>query len=145
MYSYKPITMTVLSANTIGMANGKVPMEPWLFAGLLASAIFSVLWYGPLTLLKAANRHLRATIVLAIASAGDVAVAALLLTWTGKLASAGLALLLTRSTTEELPPASTPTTAAVNQTTVAPETLATLLLSVFLILLKQEMFPFFKR
>ena len=58
---------------------------------------------------------------------------------------AGLALLLTRSTTEELPPASTPTTAAVNQTTVAPETLATLLLSVFLILLKQEMFPFFKR
>lgn len=74
--------------------HGRVAMEPWLFAGLLASAVASVVWYGALTVLKAANCHLRATIVLAIASAGAVAVAALLLTWTGKLASAGLALLL---------------------------------------------------
>lgn len=74
--------------------HGRVVMEPWLFAGLLASAVASVLWYGALTVLKAANRHLRASIVLVIAATGAVAMAALLLTWTGKLASAGLALLL---------------------------------------------------
>jgi O-antigen/teichoic acid export membrane protein len=73
---------------------GRVAMEPWLFAGLLVSAVASTLWFSSLTVLKAANCHLRATLVFALASAGAVAVAVLLLTWTAELASVALALLL---------------------------------------------------
>lgn len=74
--------------------HGKVGMDPWLFAALLVSAVASVFWYGALIVLKAANRHLRAAIVFVIASAGAVLISALLLTGTGRLDSAGLALLL---------------------------------------------------
>ena len=74
--------------------HGKVAMEPWLFAWLLTSAVASVLWYGALIVLKAANRHLRAAGVFVMVSAAALGVAALLLTWTGSVATAGLALLL---------------------------------------------------
>jgi O-antigen/teichoic acid export membrane protein len=74
--------------------HGKVAMEPALFAWLLGSAVASVLWYGALIVLKAANRHLRAATVFVFASAGAVGVAALLFAWTGSVASAGPALLL---------------------------------------------------
>lgn len=73
---------------------GKVAMEPWLFGWLLTSAVASVLWYGALIVLKAANRHLRAASVFVVVSAAALGAAALLLTWTGSIATAGLALLL---------------------------------------------------
>jgi hypothetical protein len=53
-----------------------------------------VLWFGGLTVLKAANRHLRAASVYVIASAAAVSLAAALLHWTGRLAHAGMALLV---------------------------------------------------
>jgi O-antigen/teichoic acid export membrane protein len=74
--------------------HGKVAMHPALFAWLLGSAVASVLWYGALLVLKAANRHLRAASVYVFASAAAVGLAALLLRWTGDLADAGLALLV---------------------------------------------------
>lgn len=74
--------------------HGRVAMEPALFAGLLGSAVASVLWSGGLSALKAANRHLRAATVFVAASAGAVGAAALLLTWTDNIATTGLALLL---------------------------------------------------
>lgn len=72
----------------------KVAMQPALFACLLGSAVASVLWYGPLIVLKAANRHLRASSVYVFASTAALGLAALLLHWTGDLASAGIALLI---------------------------------------------------
>lgn len=74
--------------------HGKVAMHPALFAWLLGSAVASVLWYGALIVLKAANRHLRGASVYVVASAAAVGLAALLLHWTGDLAGAGLALLI---------------------------------------------------
>ena len=74
--------------------HGRVAMQAGLFGWLLASAVASVLWYGALIALKAANRHLRAAYVYALASAGVVAMATLLLHLTHDLATAGLALLV---------------------------------------------------
>ncbi len=74
--------------------HGRVVMDGALFGWLLASAVASVLWFGGLTVLKAANRHLRAASVYVIASAAAVGLAAVLLQWTGRLAHAGVALLL---------------------------------------------------
>jgi O-antigen/teichoic acid export membrane protein len=74
--------------------HGKVAMEPALFAWLLTSAAASVLWYGALTVLKAANRHLRAASVYVIASGTAVGIAALLMGLTDDIAMAGLALLM---------------------------------------------------
>ena len=74
--------------------HGKVAMQPALFAWLLGSAVASVLWYGALTVLKAANYHLRAAAVYVGASSAAVGLAALLLHWTGDLADAGMALLI---------------------------------------------------
>jgi len=73
---------------------GKVTMDPELFRWLLASAVASVLWYGSLTLLKAANRHLRAAVVYASSAGAAVVVAAVLLKATGNLAGAGMSLLV---------------------------------------------------
>jgi O-antigen/teichoic acid export membrane protein len=74
--------------------HGKVAMDPALFAWLLGSAVATALWYSGLIVLKAANRHLRAAALLVLSSSGVVGVAAVLLSWTGDLATAGLALLL---------------------------------------------------
>ncbi|HXF07857.1 MAG TPA: hypothetical protein VNK45_04955 [Candidatus Acidoferrales bacterium] len=74
--------------------HGRVVMDGALFGWLLASAVASVLWFGGLTVLKAANRHLRAASVYVIASAAAVSLAAALLHWTGQLAHAGMALLV---------------------------------------------------
>lgn len=74
--------------------DGKVTMQPVLFAWLLCSAVASVLWYGALIALKAANRHLRVASIYAFASAAAIVVAALLLRWTGDLSAAGISLVL---------------------------------------------------
>jgi O-antigen/teichoic acid export membrane protein len=74
--------------------HGKVSMDPELFRWLLASALASALWYGSLTLLKAANRHLRAAIVYAGSAGAALALASVLLNGTGNLASAGMSLLV---------------------------------------------------
>jgi O-antigen/teichoic acid export membrane protein len=73
---------------------GRVAMHSAVFAWLLASAVASVFWYSAFTVLKATNRHLHAALVLVFASAGTVAIAAALLSWSGNLAHAGLALLV---------------------------------------------------
>jgi len=74
--------------------HGKVNMDPELFRWLLASALASVLWYGSLTLLKAANRHLRAAVIYAASAGTALALAALLLKTSGNLANAGMSLLI---------------------------------------------------
>lgn len=73
---------------------GRVTMDPELFRWLLASAVASVLWYGSLTLLKAANLHLLAAIVYVAAAGVALVLAAWLLQATENLASAGMSLLL---------------------------------------------------
>ena len=72
--------------------DGKVPMDNVLFRWLLISAEISVLWYGGLTVLKAANFHLRATAVMVLAAVGAVALAWALLETTGQLSDVGIAL-----------------------------------------------------
>lgn len=74
--------------------HGRVAMDGALFGWLLASAVASVLWLGGLTVLKAANRHLRAAAVYVFASAAAVGLAAILLEYTDDLAYAGMALLI---------------------------------------------------
>jgi O-antigen/teichoic acid export membrane protein len=73
---------------------GTVAMQPALFHWLLAGAVAGVLWYGSLIALKAANRHLRTTVVYVAAAATAVLLAAVLLNATGHLAAAGIALLV---------------------------------------------------
>jgi len=73
--------------------HGNVRMHWTLFAGLLGSAIASVLWYGAMIVLRAANLHLRAAGAYVFASLLAVACAGTLLTWSTDLAGAGLALL----------------------------------------------------
>ncbi len=73
--------------------HGKVTMDAPLFAWLLASAVAGTLWYSGLTLLKAANRHLRAAVVFVFAAALAVALAYALMKFSGNLPYAGLALL----------------------------------------------------
>ena len=74
--------------------HGKVKMDPQLFHWLLASAVASVLWYGSLITLKAANRHLRISIVYAVASGTALLLAAILVRAHGQAASAGMSLLV---------------------------------------------------
>lgn len=73
----------------------KVAMNAPLFSWMLLSCVASAFWYSGLILRKAANMHLRAASWYVGASFGSVALAAILLNFTGKLADAGLALLLT--------------------------------------------------
>ncbi|MBP1610667.1 MAG: hypothetical protein H6Q04_2902 [Acidobacteria bacterium] len=74
--------------------HGKVTMNNLLFSWLLASAVASILWYGGLIVLKAANKHLRAASLYVLSSGAAVALGAVLMTWSGNVAEAGLALLL---------------------------------------------------
>lgn len=74
--------------------HGRVSMDFGLFRWLLASAVASALWYGSLTLLKAANRHLRAAVVYAASAGASLALAGALLKATGNLAAAGMALVV---------------------------------------------------
>lgn len=74
--------------------HGRVAMDYALFGWLLGSAVASVLWFGGLIVLKAANRHLRAASMYVIASAAAVGLTVALLRWTGQLALAGLALVV---------------------------------------------------
>lgn len=74
--------------------HGRVAMDAALFGWLLASAVASVLWYGSLSVLKAANRHLHAAAVYVLASAAAVCLAAVLLSYTENLVYAGVALLV---------------------------------------------------
>ncbi|UGB38278.1 lipopolysaccharide biosynthesis protein [Frateuria soli] len=71
--------------------HGRVHMDSKLFAWLLASAMTSVLWYGALIVLKATNRHVRAALIYVLAAALALAAAYLLLTRSGDLTNAGLA------------------------------------------------------
>jgi O-antigen/teichoic acid export membrane protein len=73
---------------------GKVAMNSALFHWLLISGMASVVWYGALTLLKSANRHLRASFLYSLSAAAAVALAGALLMLTGRLSDAGVALLL---------------------------------------------------
>lgn len=75
--------------------HGKVAMDSSLFTWLLASAVAGTLWYSGLTLLKAANRHLRAAVVFVFTAALAVALAYTLMKFTGNLSYAGMALLST--------------------------------------------------
>ena len=74
--------------------HGRVNLDPQLFHWLLASAVASALWYGSLTVLKAANRHLRAAVIYTASAGAALALAAALLNATGSLAGAGVSLLL---------------------------------------------------
>ena len=75
--------------------HGKVPMDTRLFDLLLASAGASVVWYPAFVVLKAGNLHLRASQLYSISSAIVVGISGLLLSLTGRLSDAGLALLVT--------------------------------------------------
>lgn len=74
--------------------HGKVAMDSVLFSLLLGSALASVLWYGALIMLRAANLHLRAASIYAVASGMAVGMAAVLLAWSGNVADTGVALLI---------------------------------------------------
>jgi len=74
--------------------HGKVSMDLELFHWLLASAVASALWYGSLTVLKAANRHLRAAVIYTASAGAALALAGALLKGTGNLAGAGVSLLV---------------------------------------------------
>ncbi len=73
---------------------GKVTMNASLFRWLLLSGVLSALWFTSLTALKAANRHVRAASLYALVTGITVVLAAVLLHFTGRLASAGMALVL---------------------------------------------------
>lgn len=73
----------------------QVAMNLLLFDWLLLSSAAGACWYSGLILRKAANQHLRAVIWYVTVSLGAVAVAALVLRVTGRLADAGVVLLLT--------------------------------------------------
>ena len=75
--------------------HGRVTMDPLLFTWLLSTAVTGVLWFGALTMLRATNQHLRVAFLYVLSSAAAVGLAGLLMAWTGNLANAGLALLLT--------------------------------------------------
>jgi len=78
--------------------HGKVAMNSLLFGWLLASAVAGIIWYGGLTALKAANKHLKAASFYLVSSAATVALGVILMTWSGNVAEAGLALLLMDAT-----------------------------------------------
>ncbi|MEO0972277.1 MAG: hypothetical protein AAFX85_04220 [Pseudomonadota bacterium] len=73
---------------------GEVAMHAVLFACLLASAVASTLWYSPLFLLRAANRHMASAVAAVLGAAAALVMAYLGLTSTGHIAVAGQALLV---------------------------------------------------
>jgi O-antigen/teichoic acid export membrane protein len=74
--------------------SGHVAMDRSLFGWLVCSAVIGTFWSNGLIALKAANRHLRATLYFVIAAGLAVALAGGMLTITGRLADTGLVLLL---------------------------------------------------
>lgn len=74
--------------------HGRVSMDHELFHVLIAVALASTLWNGAVTLLKAANRHLRAALVYVAGSGLAVGLGALLLHTSDRLSDAALALLV---------------------------------------------------
>ena len=74
--------------------HGRVGMDSGLFHWLLLSAIANGLCYGPLVILQAANRHVRASLLYVFSVAFALLLAGSLLRITGQLASVGLALSL---------------------------------------------------
>jgi O-antigen/teichoic acid export membrane protein len=79
--------------------SGNVPMDRSLFGWLVCGAVVSTFWSSGLITLKAANRHLRSTIYFIIAAGLAVALTGGMLAITGRLADAGLVLLLMDLTT----------------------------------------------
>lgn len=73
----------------------KVMMDAALFDWLLLTSVVGAIWYGGLILRRATNRHLGAAFWYMMASVASVVLAGVLLKFTGRLADAGLALLLT--------------------------------------------------
>jgi O-antigen/teichoic acid export membrane protein len=73
--------------------HGKVPMNSALFGWLLLIAVTSVFWFTALTMLKAANRHIRATLLYCLVSGLAVAAGAVAIAMTKHLADVGIALL----------------------------------------------------
>ena len=74
---------------------GNVAMDGALFGWLLVSAVLSAPWFTALTVLKSANRHVRAAAVYALAASISVVFAATALQLTGQVAFAGMALVFT--------------------------------------------------
>lgn len=74
--------------------HNQVVMDPWLFRWLLLSALAGTVWYGGLTLLKAANQHFRATLWCVLSAGAALVLAAIGLHVTHRLAVAGGAMLL---------------------------------------------------
>ena len=74
--------------------HGRVGMDPGLFHWLLLSAIANGLCYGPLVILQAANRHVRASLLYVLSIAFALVLAGSLLSITGHLSVVGLALSL---------------------------------------------------
>jgi O-antigen/teichoic acid export membrane protein len=88
------LLVTIGGSRILGVWTHHNVLMDWpLFAGLLGSAIASVLWYGALIVLRAANLHLRAAVTYAFGSAFAVIFAGVLLKWNGEVAGAGVALL----------------------------------------------------
>lgn len=73
---------------------GRVLMNEPLFIWLLVSAIASVLWYGALALLRAANVHIRAALLYCGTTAAVVLLAGVLTTATRSVTYAGVALVI---------------------------------------------------
>jgi O-antigen/teichoic acid export membrane protein len=72
--------------------HGQVIVDVGLFNLLLVSAVASGLWYGGLNLLKAGNRHIKATIGYVLASGIAIVLAVTLVSYNSRLSSAGVAL-----------------------------------------------------
>ena len=74
--------------------HGKVAMNSVLFHWLLATAVAGALWYAGLIVLKAANLHVRAAYLYALAAGLAVAVAYAAMGMTGQVETAGATLLV---------------------------------------------------
>lgn len=74
--------------------DGKVEFDALLFYWLLISTLVSAEWYAAMTLLKSVNRHVRAAVLYCLSAGAAIVLAWGLLSFTGRLADAGLALLL---------------------------------------------------
>jgi len=74
--------------------NGAIEMHVALFNWLLLSTVITAFWHGSLSLLTAANRHLRAALWFVFSALTSVVLGALFLSVTGQVALAGFALVL---------------------------------------------------
>jgi len=75
--------------------SGTVEMNFTLFYWLAASAVISTLWYTPLFLLRAANRHLRSAVVSVIGAGLAILLASFWLGSSERVADAGASLVIT--------------------------------------------------